>query len=358
MTRRASPTTSEAAFLAVVFCVGALAAFPAWAPAAESETNAGAAPTADEIRRLFDEGSYEPAMRALEVFAAADPESPDLPALRLAAARATRDVSRAVTLFEDVAARHPDHPLAARAMLDLAQLHKLRGDGHAAVRAARQLLERWARAAEAPEAYLLLADAHLASGRDRDAADAYAALIARFPEKDLARAQLGLAEARLRLGQADLARDLFKALLDTSPDGIDIGRVHYGMAQALEKLGDTPEAGRHYARVMRMMPGSFYALAASERLKDLAAARASRPEETPSPRREEYAVRAGHFAKDQAMAESARFARDGFETRLVPTQDGKMDLVIGGFSTRLQAEYFAEELAKKYDNRFDVVRLR
>lgn len=202
----------------------------------------------------------------------------------------------------------------------------------------------------------LLGRASSALGRHAAAANAYATILALHADHSAApKAKLGLADARFQLGNYEESRRLYEEVLRTRSPEIDPTRAMFGMAQTLERLGKKSAAQRTYRRLAEEFPGSFYAAAARER---------SGPSTgggwTAAPAfvsRERYAVRIVVADAAEAGTTAAQYQRVGLFTQTRSRPDGGVEVLVGAFSSRMQAEYFAEELVKGSDQRYDVVEI-
>ncbi|GHU11549.1 tol-pal system protein YbgF [Betaproteobacteria bacterium] len=113
-----------------------------------ASANEGNAPSHgyDAALRLLKDGKAAEALTALEAFISRNPESVDLPAANFWAGNAAlmvKDVSTANRFFNNVLGRWPNDPIAADAMLGLANSYVAMSDTRNAQRTLTTLIERY-----------------------------------------------------------------------------------------------------------------------------------------------------------------------------------------------------------------------
>ncbi|MCL4234007.1 MAG: tetratricopeptide repeat protein [Deltaproteobacteria bacterium] len=313
---------------------------------------------AEQIRTGFDSGRLDAAGRDLDEFARKFPNSAETPKLRLLQAQRQTDLFAAMPLYRALIESHPDSPEAATARLDLAGLYLNTGNAIAALKEADALIAAKPSAPDAAKARWIAARANASLGRHAAAAEHYAALIALYPQSEqIPSAMLGLAEARLQLGQAQEARSMFSRLLEKYAGAVDAPRAGFGLAQAMERAGDRRGAIGVYRRIVEQAPTSPYAASARERLTDLDANPESRATKSTRLTREQFSVRLGVFANDEAERTAAQFVQQGFKTIVRPVDESRTEVLVGEFGTKLQADFFAEELANRFGRPLEVVPL-
>lgn len=313
---------------------------------------------AEQIRSGFESGRIEAASRDLDEFARKYPDSPETPKLKLLQAQRQTDLFAAMPLYRALIEARPDMPEAATARLDLAGLYLNTGNAMAALKEADALIAAKPTPPDAAKARWIAARANASLGRHGAAAEHYAALIALYPQAEqVPAAMLGLAEARLQLGQAQEARSMFSRLLEKHAAAIDAPRAGLGLAQAMERAGDRRGAIGVYRKIVEQAPTSPYAASARERLTDLDANPESRGARPARLTREQFTVRLGVFANEEAERTAAQFVQQGFKTIVRPVDETRTEVLVGEFGTQLQANFFAEELANRFGRPLEVVPL-
>jgi outer membrane protein assembly factor BamD (BamD/ComL family) len=312
---------------------------------------------AAQVRSHFQVGRYEAGVKALDEFRKKYKDSSLLPELELLQAQSCRNSFDALKLFAAFEEKYPASPLAAQALLESAKLHLLIGDANSALREAQLCRDRHPGSDSLDSVYLLLGQVNAGMGRHTAAANEFASLLARYPASPLApKAMVGLADARHQSDKLDAAAEMYLKALDTKTSDLDIGRIYYSLGQIAERRNQKTESVRYYRVVTEKLPTSFYAQAATERLKDLAGS-----PETPLPREsvaEEYSIALGTFESSNWETETAPYVKAGFQITTRPAADGKIEVLTGSFTTRIQAEFFAEELQKKFEKTYTVVRIK
>jgi tol-pal system protein YbgF len=114
--------------------------------ASTNEGNAASGGGYDAALRLLKDGKAAEALTALETFISRNPDSMDLPAANFWAGNAAltvKDVAAANRFFNNVLGRWPNDPIAADAMLGLANSYVAMGDTRNAQRTLHTLTERY-----------------------------------------------------------------------------------------------------------------------------------------------------------------------------------------------------------------------
>jgi len=316
---------------------------------------------ARQVQSHFQVGRFEVGEKTLEKFRRKYGESPLLPELELLQAQSQRNSFEGLKEYSAFLSKYPDHRLAPQANLELARLHYVTGNVVSARREASRLVERFGQTPFADEARVLVGEADACLGRHSDAANEFATLLALRPDSSLApRAQLGLAEAWLQMGKLEAAEKILKGLLSKNDPLVDASHVCYGLGRIYEKTGRRKRAERYYEAIVKQTPDSFFASAAGERLNALSApkdALAPGALKHPVPE-EEYSVLFGRFEPEAAATEAASLQQAGFNTTLRKGPEGKTEILVGSFSTEIQARFFAAELEKKFGRSLSVLKLK
>ncbi|MEX2015293.1 MAG: tetratricopeptide repeat protein, partial [Candidatus Hydrogenedentales bacterium] len=157
--------------------------------------------------------------------------------------------------FEQFAHAHPDHALAADALLRAGDAAFAAADFEHAAALYQRMLETPRGDLEEGVLYRLAVARHN-SGDTAGGAEVFRQLIEKFPESSRA------VEARLRIGQhllreeADAVKSLeyFQAALDAAPDGANAGEILEGMALARFETKDFEGAAELLARILADHP--------------------------------------------------------------------------------------------------------
>lgn len=92
----------------------------------------------------------------------------------------------AVTGFNDFLKYYPDEPSAARAQLNIGEIHQTQGKYDIAAQDFDAVIERYPASDITPDAYFMKGMALKATGKKADAAATFRSLIAKYPRKDQA----------------------------------------------------------------------------------------------------------------------------------------------------------------------------
>ena len=337
-------------FLLILLFAVALAAAVAQEPEA----------AAKRILELYTQHNLAQADLALEAFETEHPASSDLPALWLARARAQSSSLLAIPLFRKVAESAPESEQAASALWDMAQLFYIAGNQTAAAAEAKRFIERFGRHARVPEAMLMLAALDAQAGRFRMAANRYAEVTVRFPDSDrAAEALVGLGDCKFRIDDFSGAQTAYRKALEKRSLTIDPSKVYYQLGLIAHKRKRPAESRRYYMVLIRNFPESRYTKQAKEAL-------AARPlgrrtdgitEQTLPPLTlpsSVYAICVGaHPTREEAERFAEQFRKAGHAVVIHP-KDGRFQVMVGRFSGRMDAYFFAEQLEKKFNVKTDI----
>lgn len=179
--------------------------------------------------------------------------------------RTASDATSLIERYRVIAESHATHPLAANALLRMAQLSiSYLSDTSAAIDALTQLINRWRGTTSAAEGTLLLSDLYFAKG-NRTASDDLLASLARMANPFTAQSKLRLADHQLfdgdiasaqttylelsALTETDAANDAIERLgllLHMPDDSLTVRGIIQGMK--LVALGNIAEAVKTYSQ--------------------------------------------------------------------------------------------------------------
>jgi len=220
----------------------------------------------DEGRMLLEERDYVGAEKAART---ADPAGDD-PESRLLLAEALKgegNTGAAISVLGQVVERHGDDPLAAKALLRMAQLLWNEDEDVAAEAAYRQFVKRYPGHSGTPDALYALGRIQQSSHRDAAAIESYETLAREYPSAKTAW------EARWRIGWIYYterryrdAAGAFERLARSGGDPGDVAAARYWQARSLARSGNGGEADALYREIVAAAPLSYYAARAEERL--------------------------------------------------------------------------------------------
>jgi soluble lytic murein transglycosylase len=182
------------------------------------------------------------------------------------AERALGDRAAAETACRALAAEAPGHPLAPRALTAAAAWHWNADDDPGAALLFEDVVRRWPRSREAPEALYALGRIAQESGRLDDAHALYRRLVREYPgAKPADEAAWRAGWVRWLAGRWDDAAARF-ADAAARGDGTARAAAAYWRARALERAGRRGEAGAVLRDVAAQQPVTYYARLAEQRL--------------------------------------------------------------------------------------------
>ncbi|MFN8643507.1 MAG: transglycosylase SLT domain-containing protein [Candidatus Binatia bacterium] len=224
-----------------------------------------------ELRLLLRERDDPAAQLAADQLLATSP-SPRALRARAEAEYGAGDVDAAVATLSLLVQRYPRAAEAPDAQLRGATMCWNKDRDAPAAAAFRTYLERWPHGPGAPEAQYALARIAQGEGRNDEAVAGYRRLIAAAPASRQA------PEARWRIGwiayQDGRWRDAAAAFSAAQGGGVaDAPDAAYWRARSLERAGERDEALRGYRALLDAAPGSYYAYWAEQRLSGTTAPR-------------------------------------------------------------------------------------
>lgn len=319
----------------------------------------------EKILEFYKQGDLAQGAAALEQLEKADPGSPHLPRLWLAAAQAQTNPMEASRFFRMVTDRYPESAQAPIAQADHAQLMFVSGNSRAATAEAKRFLEKYPTHAGSFEISMLLANLYYREGMIAQAANTYAAAAAKHPNHpSVGQAYVGIGDCRLRMKDVKSAqRAYFKALEQGSPT-LDHGKVYYQLGVIAKGQNMSGQARRYFLLTIRDYPGSRFSSQANRALKEMGYVKnqpigllgdqALKPIKIP---RATYGVRVAALPSAQKAEKFAQRFRNAGHTVVIRIVDGKHEVVVGRFQGEMDTYYFAEQLKKKFGVRTKIVRL-
>ena len=188
------------------------------------------------------------------------PEGPLAARALLGLAEARRRLSRfaeATQLYRKLRDQYADSPLAAQALFGLALCRAQMGDDQAAADSLEQLLASYPDNPMAPQVLFELGRLLLRQGKLRDAVTRYQELLWAYPAFPQRRAvQLMLADTFYRLEEYGQAIALYRQLLDGRKAGGQAGYIRRRLAQAYHRKGDFSQALESYRELLAEDPAA------------------------------------------------------------------------------------------------------
>jgi tetratricopeptide (TPR) repeat protein len=300
---------------------------------------------------------------ALKAFEAENPQSPHLAMLWLTAGRAQTSLLQAVPCFRKVTESFPDSPQAPLAQIEMAQMHFVCGNVPTAAAEARRFLAIYPRHERKLDALLLLGAIDTQAGRIRSAANRYAeATVLCSDSPRVAEAYVGLGDCKFRMDDLTGAKEAYYKALDKGTAILDVGKVYYQLGLIAQKRNRIAESRRYFMLLARHYPHSRYSKLAAETLASLEETRGSgamndqllAPLSLP---RATFSVKTAAFdTREKADKFSQRFTKAGHKVTIHQRNDRFM-VMVGRFSSEMDAFFFAEQLQKKFGVKTEIISL-
>lgn len=316
-----------------------------------------------KIRDLFDQGRFAEAQVLMDRYIKANADSPYLPVIYWAQAKTQKTPMAAITKMINLIDRFPESTQAQDARFELAQIFFVTGNSTAASAECKRFLEMHPDHKNAPAALLMLASLNAQAGKTRLAANRFAEVAARYPKSEqVAPALVGIGDCKFRIDDLAGAQRAYEKALETKSQALDYGKIFYQLGVLSNKRERFAEAKRYYMILIQSYPGSKFAALGKANLSALDSNTRSpatgvqtlSPLALPSIA---FAVRVGKYdTLDGAQTRAERFLKAGHLVDVRPAPDG-FEIIVGRFSSEMDAFFFAEQLEKKFGVRTEIVKL-